>query len=74
MRLVSFIFLICGNLINMLTIGEQNAVRDLKQASQRFLEAVEKEIKFESMKAANKEAERQGLEAKYKEQDFLDLL
>ena len=53
----------------MMTIGEENAVREIKRASIRFSESVEKLIKLEAMKAGN--VENPG---KYKEEDFLKLI
>lgn len=53
----------------MLTIGEENAVRDLKRSANTFLEAVNKLCKLESMKAANLETP-----GTYSEKDFLDLI
>ena len=63
----------------MLTIGEENAVRDLKRSANTFLtmilrlstylEATEKLIRLEAMKAKNLESP-----GFYSEEDFLKLL
>lgn len=57
-----------------LTVGEHQAVLDIKRAAREFQDGVNRLVRLESMKAANLEALREGKEQKYTEEDFLNLL
>lgn len=57
-----------------LTVGEQQAVRDIKRAAREFQDSVDRLVRLESMKAANLEASKKGQDLPYTEQDFLKLL
>lgn len=57
-----------------MTVGEERAVQEIKRASMRFEESVNKQIRLEAMKQANQTCRDNMQEPKYSEEDFLKLL